>query len=49
MTLTLNQGCLEKIKLYAEEFKDVPLYGLIWESVSGREIDKGWVFKIDQS
>lgn len=45
--LTMNEDNIKKVQKYMADYKDVPVYGLVWEAVSGRKVDKGWVFKIE--
>jgi len=44
--LTMSNENFEKIQEYLKTYENVDAYGLIWEAVSGRSTDKGWVFKI---
>jgi len=44
--LNINGNGLEMINKAMKTYKGVPVYGLVWEAVSGRKVDKGWVFKL---
>jgi hypothetical protein len=46
--LEMNKKAFEQTKEYLNEYKDVSIYGLVWEAVAGRKVDKGWVFTIDR-
>ncbi len=44
--LKMNEDSFNHLQGYLKTYKNAPVYGLLWEAVPGRAVDKGWVFKI---
>ena len=47
ISLNMSNNTFNNLQAYLEEYSDIPVYGLLWESVPGREVDIGWAIKIE--